>query len=769
MCDRLVLVSVQAPRYYTVAAPFTTDARPSCRPDGWWPAVLFGAVVLGLALAIELAFAMDARLHGTWAVSAQATRSVAHSGSGGPHFNNARSPDAPHGHSQGAFLRRGSSGEDGLPLPTSRPRRPVPSPLRPLSSFPNSPPSHGMSHVEVRPPSWHAVPALAMVALVPLSMALVAIYRNCNMRRAPLSTPPRLAMAGAMSVWGTRAVDKGGGMIEGSVGSEEGIDDGLAAPSQGKALTQICAVTEYLRIPGANQEGRPSRWNRARRFLFGRRKKARRMLTKCTAVPRSKTMELPLGRYIPVSLNTLNASITNHLPADDARIWRDISFHLESVVSTYYNEEARDAKASLEELELGKEWNPKAEALLYEQIVTLLNMSCHRPLTQFWYDFTHAADFTFSVPMIPDWRRTGSEELQAFLERGTIYPEDRIPLFAFNVLIFVRGPSVQEKTGWFWLRKFRHLIEEWLYNNFLSRRKSVVPPYGPTCEMVQTLKVRRQTIASLYEELGLFRWLFSKLTLAEPAFESVKICYRQQKAGKPQMVLESFRQIALADMEGILPVAKIYLRPLSRLWFVIRLLLLGAFIFGIWRTLFHTKRALGFEAFLTPILFEAVRRFYMLISGYRNKMRGYELDRVTWKENKKSGEGRVVISDICDEVTNEETKQILLMYFLLWQHGAQTSKQLLKRAEGFLKQEFDVEANIDVEDAVDKLVRLGFAREVAHTGAEGGCAKKVTVAGSPQQILSRFSDVHRRLFDSFREVSDGELVVQNAESAPPPP
>ena len=86
------------------------------------------------------------------------------------------------------------------------------------------------------------------------------------------------------------------------------------------------------------------------------------------------------------------------------------------------------------------------------------------------------------------------------------------------------------------------------------------------------------------------------------------------------------------------------------------------------------------------------------------------------------------------QVVSEELKQLLLTYFSLWQGGPQSIQRLDSAADLFLKDEFCVEANMDIDDAAAKLVRLGLADL---TTVSGG-ADELWPSGSPQQILPQF-------------------------------
>ena len=522
-----------------------------------------------------------------------------------------------------------------------------PSPLNDAPPVPNPNSAHHFARGHgLRGPRLHDI----VFAIAAASAALVALVRCRCLWRSWHCLTNRRAMAGVGATEDSGSTGERGHSEGGAQGPGSRANKTRSSPWSSQGL-----LTEYLTIPPPPKEDEEEakNWLEKAERSFEDRRQARLKLLKCMAIPDCEVMEMPLGRYIPVSLNKLNEGIVQHLAAEDVPAWQEMVMNLECVVSAYYDKQATVAKASYEELQLDEDWSPAAETRLYDKGAELLYLACHRPLTQFWYDFIEAADFTFTTPVLPQWE-TGSEQLAKFIAQGTVYPQAQTPWFASDVLIFVRGISVQEKTEWFWSRKIDHLIDEYVYGRLPSRALPPVPPHSSASARVQTVTVRRKTLTSHLEDLGLFKWLTTRLTLAEPAFDSVVVCHREVQAGKPRMVLESFRQVCLADLLGVLPVREIELRAYSRLQFGWSLVVLASFIVGIGRTLYDGlhggEMGMGLYAFLFTILLDTFNRLTGVVADYNSRIAAYELERLTWKEAKKSGEGRVVISDICDQV-----------------------------------------------------------------------------------------------------------------------
>ena len=72
-----------------------------------------------------------------------------------------------------------------------------------------------------------------------------------------------------------------------------------------------------------------------------------------------------------------------------------------------------------------------------------------------------------------------------------------------------------------------------------------------------------------------------------------------------------------------------------------------------------------------------------------------------------------VLSRVVDEAGEEESKEVLLAYLTLRRHPRSTARELDARVEAWLLRRFGVRVDFEVDDALEKLVRLGL---VAHEG-----------------------------------------------------
>lgn len=76
--------------------------------------------------------------------------------------------------------------------------------------------------------------------------------------------------------------------------------------------------------------------------------------------------------------------------------------------------------------------------------------------------------------------------------------------------------------------------------------------------------------------------------------------------------------------------------------------------------------------------------------------------------DKQLDSGRGTLLHMCDDVIQQEVKEVILSYFVLISQGKSTKEDLDSRCEVLLLEEFQENCDFEVEDAVKKMERLGI-------------------------------------------------------------
>ncbi|MGE0607105.1 MAG: TMEM143 family protein [Pirellulales bacterium] len=103
-----------------------------------------------------------------------------------------------------------------------------------------------------------------------------------------------------------------------------------------------------------------------------------------------------------------------------------------------------------------------------------------------------------------------------------------------------------------------------------------------------------------------------------------------------------------------------------------------------------------------------------------------------------------VLFRLLDEAEEQECREALLAYYFLWREAGERGWDMAtldRRVERFLAEKLQVEVDFEIDDAMEKLRRLGLVREVAE-----GCWKAEPIGKS----LIALDDAWDDLFD-FRE------------------
>eukprot|EP00268_Persea_americana_P059145 TRINITY_DN7231_c0_g1_i12.p1 TRINITY_DN7231_c0_g1~~TRINITY_DN7231_c0_g1_i12.p1 ORF type:complete len:141 (-),score=26.63 TRINITY_DN7231_c0_g1_i12:269-691(-) len=94
-----------------------------------------------------------------------------------------------------------------------------------------------------------------------------------------------------------------------------------------------------------------------------------------------------------------------------------------------------------------------------------------------------------------------------------------------------------------------------------------------------------------------------------------------------------------------------------------------------------------------------IMRFQQNMATYQNL-----ITQAMYKKQLDSGKGTLL--HLCEDVIQQEVKEVIIAFFILMKKGKLSVKELDKQCEDFIKREFKETCNFEVEDAVDKLEKL---------------------------------------------------------------
>ncbi|VAI14595.1 unnamed protein product [Triticum turgidum subsp. durum] len=310
------------------------------------------------------------------------------------------------------------------------------------------------------------------------------------------------------------------------------------------------------------------------------------------------------------------------------------------------------------------------------------------------------------------------------LEQQNLTPEEIDTLefnfmtYLFQYIIFRRGVGFDRTTDYFVMEKVDVLISR-VWSSLqrvtrIDRLFSKKPQSKSRNDIKKTDEIIEDT-----EEQELFverirlekielsiKNLMSKMTIQEPTFDRMIVVYRQAgMKAKPSrgIFVKHFKNIPMADMEIVLPEKKNpTLTPMDWVKFLISAVIGLVTLVGslempkadVWVVIAIMSGVIGYCA---KIYFTFQQNMTLYQNLITKSMYDKQLD---------SGKGTLL--HLCDDVIQQEVKEVIISYYILMEQGKATIQDLDLHCEELIKEEFGAECNFDVHDAVKKLEKLGI-------------------------------------------------------------
>jgi Protein of unknown function (DUF3754) len=174
--------------------------------------------------------------------------------------------------------------------------------------------------------------------------------------------------------------------------------------------------------------------------------------------------------------------------------------------------------------------------------------------------------------------------------------------------------------------------------------------------------------------------------------------------------LKVFRCIARSELEILFPNARIRFTVFDKLW--LWLGSGGSTVFAIVMAALKFVAAVAISLFFVLITIAgAVGAIFRTVTSFFNTRTRYmaKLAKSLYFHN--IGSNQSVLTLLTDEAEEEDLKEAILTYALLLRHGQRGLDAVKYEAEKFLKDEFDVDCDFDIEDGCVHLRALGLLVE----------------------------------------------------------
>ncbi|GJN16858.1 hypothetical protein PR202_gb03882 [Eleusine coracana subsp. coracana] len=203
-----------------------------------------------------------------------------------------------------------------------------------------------------------------------------------------------------------------------------------------------------------------------------------------------------------------------------------------------------------------------------------------------------------------------------------------------------------------------------------------------------------------------FRNLIGRVTIQEPTFEEVIVLYRR-KSPKGQndraIHVKHFKNIPMADMELVLPEKKNpSLTPMDWVQFIVSV------VIGL-VTLTSSLEMPKADFWVVIAILSALAGYCAKIYfSFQQNMATYQNLITQSMYDKQLDSGKGTLLHLCDDVIQQEVKEVIIAYYILMENGKATSDDLDLQCEELIQEEFGLQCDFEVMDAVRKLERLGI-------------------------------------------------------------
>uniref|UniRef100_A0A5B6ZPV4 Aminopeptidase n=1 Tax=Davidia involucrata TaxID=16924 RepID=A0A5B6ZPV4_DAVIN len=330
-------------------------------------------------------------------------------------------------------------------------------------------------------------------------------------------------------------------------------------------------------------------------------------------------------------------------------------------------------------------------------------------------DVAHSGQYLLNLPITVDESKLDKKLLKSYFAE---HPHENLPDFADKYIIFRRGIGIDRTTDYFFMEKVDMIIgrfwawllkqtrlERVLFRKSSARRKKDPKKDDEISAEAEQDDFYVERIRMQNMELSL-RNLLGKITIQEPTFDRIIVVYRRASP-KPNtergVYVKHFKNIPMADMEIVLPEKKNPgLTPMD--WVIF----LGSAIVGLVAVVGSLDMPKGDLWVIFAILSTVIGYCAKTYFTFQQNMATYQNLITQSMYDKQLDSGKGTLLHLCDDVIQQEVKEVIISFFILMEQGKATRQDLDLRCEELIKEEFNESCNFDVDDAVQKLEKLGI-------------------------------------------------------------
>ncbi|KDP41867.1 hypothetical protein JCGZ_26885 [Jatropha curcas] len=372
--------------------------------------------------------------------------------------------------------------------------------------------------------------------------------------------------------------------------------------------------------------------------------------------------------------------------------------HFEDLMTLYALFEPIYGAKKLKQHNLTPEEIDSCEQQFLTCLFQIMDKSNFKISTDEEIDVALSAEYRLNLPIVVDESKLDKKLFTDYFSKN---PHENLPYFADKFIVFRRGFGIDQMTAYFIKAKINTILwRMWKFFMRITGLKVCFKKSGtqhkkdPKPKPIQIhieeddsdLYVERIRI----EKMNLsFSNLIGQVTIQEPTFQSIIVVYRRASSKKEterNIYVKHFRNIPMADMEIALPEKKNPgLTPMDWVKFI------GSAAVGLVTVIgsLHVRKAdiRVIFAILSSVVGYCVKTYFT----FQSNLVSYQSLITQSVYDKQLDSGRGTLLHLCDDVIQQE--------------------ELDLRCEDLIKQDFGEDCNFDVDDAVQKLEKLGIVTQ----------------------------------------------------------
>ncbi|KAL7175042.1 hypothetical protein ACSBR2_028778 [Camellia fascicularis] len=311
-----------------------------------------------------------------------------------------------------------------------------------------------------------------------------------------------------------------------------------------------------------------------------------------------------------------------------------------------------------------------------------------------------SGQYLLNLPITVDESKLDKKLWKRYFEE---HPHANLPDFADKYIIFRRGIGIDRTTNYFFMliaRLWAWLLRKTRLERIFSRKLSAPHDIDPKNDDEMRAKTEQDYLKVeriLLENMELsFSNLLGKVTIQEPTFDRIIVVYRRATTDTKTergVFVKHFRNIPMADMEIVLPEKKNpSLTPMDWVTF------LGSAIVGLVAVVGSLDMPKADLWVIFAILSTVIGYCAKTYFTFQQNMAAYQNLITQSMYDKQLDSGKGTLLHLCDDVIQQEVKEVIVSFFILMEQGKVTRQELDLRCEKLIEEEFGVNCNFDVRD-----------------------------------------------------------------------